>query len=126
MKHFLTTYAMLFIGVISLTCALVGCPKGWDDPNPAAFKPSKDLPCGVLGVPCTNAQGGKTSFCCDEGETCGMSLGSVGCPADACCFIAPFDPSPMYSASRSDAGASDGGETLFLRVRVTHKQRPVP
>jgi hypothetical protein len=75
--------------VVSVVVSVVSC-AGWDDPNPAAFAPSKDYPCGVIGVVCLNQSDKPNGFCCNDGETCGSGRADVGCPADACCNIRDF------------------------------------
>jgi len=60
---------------------------GWDRVDPRAIAPTPDNPCGNIGVVCLDMQGRPSGMCCYEGETCGGSLYSVGCPAGACCNI---------------------------------------
>lgn len=91
MKHF---FASLLLAIAVTHC-------GWDQPDPAAYTPSPDYPCGVRGIPCFSEAGVFDHTCCPEQFTCGGGKWSVGCPADACCFIGP----PSEELKR----ASDGG-----------------
>ena len=94
--------------VLLSTLTYFGCNvSSWDPPLPTT--PTADNPCGVMGVPCLDMAGNLSGTCCNAGETCGGGKYSVGCPADECCNIRPFDPSQSMVKSQS----ADGGEMLI-------------
>jgi hypothetical protein len=113
--------AILFVA-LAATAWVVACAAGWDDVPPSATATSKDYPCGIVGVPCTDRTGAFAHTCCWQGETCGSSEGSVGCPADACCDVRSFDPS-QDAVRKPDAGPVFEHDPV---VRVVRKQTRVP
>jgi hypothetical protein len=116
---------MRILFILFVSSCLGGCAKGWDDVPASATAPTKELPCGNDGVVCTGTTGAFNDTCCWENQVC---PGAVGCARtfNACCDVAPFDPSMMVS--RMDGGATssfvslaDGGV-----LRVTPRQAPRP
>lgn len=96
----------LIIGVAVVGCivsAIGACRAGWDDVPASATAPSKDYPCGIVGVPCLDSTGKFNHTCCWQGETCGGGEFSVGCPANECCDVRPFT---QDEARYGDAGGS--------------------
>lgn len=114
-------FTVLLVG----SCA-VACAKGWDDVPASATAPTKELPCGNVGVVCAGPTGAFNDTCCWENQVC---PGTTGCPfsVNKCCDDAPFDPSMM--ASRTDGGTLSTTSSTFVAVdggvrRITPRQAP--
>jgi hypothetical protein len=124
------TYFWGFCAIWIAAIGLAEC-KGWDDVPAEAITPSADYPCGIIGVPCYEADGGFSHTCCWGGETCG---GSPGCPVGVCCNVRAFDPYAYVAGSRDGGGilpaptnghmaAIDGG---VVWVRTVGPETRVP
>lgn len=94
---FIASLPLCIVATLAAGCA-------WDKPNPSAFQDEPGYPCGHVGVVCTDKTSGKPNgMCCNEGETCGDSKGSVGCPPGSCCDIR-MPPAFMVRHPQTDAG----------------------
>lgn len=125
MRTLLVLAVTVAIAVGGPGTVLGGCKAGWDDVPASAVKPTKDYPCGVVGVPCMDSVGKLNGECCWEGETCGGGYGSVGCPAGECCDVRSFTPDVM-GAKRGDGGAGTGNEADAGIMVVRHAQTVAP
>jgi len=117
---------MRIFTVLLVASCTTACAKGWDDVPASATAPSKELPCGNVGVVCTGATGAFNDTCCWQNQVC---PGAVGCPwsVNKCCDDAPFDPSPQYGARFVDAGTTSTFITIDGGVhRITPRQAPTP
>jgi hypothetical protein len=77
---------------VGATALVIGC--GLDTVNPAAVAPQPGLPCGNLGVACSDGD------CCPQSYVCDAT-----CPAPQCCevgndFVADRKPVLRQPASR--------------------------
>jgi hypothetical protein len=82
--------------VLALAVALTSCT--WVSKHDPAQTPTADYPCTPSGVIYSTTP----LTCCGQGDTCGGSFPSVGCPADSCCYIGTDDM--RFSAASPDAG----------------------
>ena len=71
----------------TIVLAMCSCIEKWDAVDPKSQQPVAGNPCGPLWFPCFDMNGLQNGACCSDGETCGGSKWSVGCPADSCCDI---------------------------------------
>lgn len=85
-----------------IVAALTSC--AWINEHDPAQTPTADYPCTPSGIVCST----KPLTCCGQGDTCGGTFPSVGCPVDSCCYIGSDDARVV---------SPDAGTDRPMRVR---------